>query len=499
MTSHLKNNDDQLTHSEQISDEQQMDQELVDQELESAVFSFSDIQAELNYRQAQDVLRDLVENLDLTTQEQSGLESEINSLGTMLNKLDRQVVHIAVFGMVGRGKSSLLNALLGQEIFETGAIHGVTQTVQTAQWRATREAVAGTELWRIALPGLGNSQVELIDTPGIDEVAGEAREALARQLAEQADLILFVVAGDMTRVEFQALSELRLASKPILLVINKMDQYPEADRQAIYEKIRDDRVKELLSPDEIVMAAASPIVARATRRSDGTLVPHLSRGTPQVDQVKLKILEILHREGKALVALNTMLYTDNINEHLVQRKLEIRDRAANQVIWNGVMTKAVAVAVNPVMVLDLLSGTVIDIALIVTLSRLYGFPLTQQGAVGLMQKIAIGMGGVTASELVVTLGLGSLKSLLGLSAPATGGLSLAPYMAVALTQAAAAGVSTYVIGQVAKTYLANGAFWGDESPKAIVNQILSSLDEASIMGRIKDELRAKLDQQRQRG
>jgi len=32
---------------------------------------------------------------------------------------------------------------------------------------------------------------------------------------------------------------------------------------------------------------------------------------------KLKILEILHREGKALVALNTMLYADNVNDQLL--------------------------------------------------------------------------------------------------------------------------------------------------------------------------------------
>jgi hypothetical protein len=343
------------------------------------------------------------------------------------------------------------------------------------------------------LPGTGNSQVELIDTPGIDEVNGETREAMARQLAKQADLILFVVAGDMTRVEYEALSELRQASKPILLVLNKIDQFPQADRVAIYEKIRDERVKELLSPDEIVMAAASPLVAQAMKRSDGKVVAHLSRGLPQIEAVKLKILEILHREGKSLVALNTMLYADVVNEQLVQRKLEIRDRAANQLIWNCVMTKSIAIALNPVMMLDLLSGAVVDVAMIVTLSRLYGISMTQQGAIGLLQKIAIGMGGITASELLTTLGLGSLKSLLGVSAPATGGISLTPYLSVALAQAGIAGVSSYGIGQVAKTYLANGASWGSETPRAVVDRILSSLDEASILSRIKTELRSKID------
>ena len=466
----------------------------LDSQLENTVSDFSHLQADLNYQQAQTVLRELVSKLDLSPRERSGLETELTSLQTLLDKLDRQVVQIAVFGMVGRGKSSLLNALLGQEVFETGAIHGVTQAIQTAQWSAKQETLGGSDLWRVSLFGSGNSQVELIDTPGIDEVNGEMREVMARQLARQADLILFVVAGDITRVEFEALSELRQASKPMLLVLNKVDQYPAADRQAIYEKIRDDRLKELLSPDEIVMASASPLVAKAIRQADGKMTAQLTRGTPQVDAVKLKILEVLQREGKALVALNTMLYADDVNEQVVQRKSEIRDRAANQVVWNSVMIKSIAIALNPVTVLDLMSGAVIDVALITTLAKLYGFPMTQQGAAALLQKIALSMGGITISELVVTFGLGSLKSLLGLSVPLTGGISLAPYVSVALAQAGVAGVSTYAIGQVAKTYLVNGASWGEESPKAVVTRILSSLDEASILSRIKAELTTKLNQ-----
>lgn len=467
-----------------------------DQALDEIVHQFAGLQADLNYQQAQEALRELVDRLDLTAREKAGLEAELHRLDLMLEKLDRQVIHIAVFGMVGRGKSSLLNALLGQEIFATGPIHGVTQTLQSAQWNATREAVTGGDLWRVSLHGQGNSCIELIDTPGIDEVDGEAREAMARQVAKEADLILFVVAGDMTQVEFNALSQLRQASKPILLVFNKIDQYPQADRQAIYEKIRDERVRELLSPDEIVMAAASPLVAKAVRRHDGQLIAQLDRGQADVEALKLKILDILHREGKSLVALNTMLYADDVNEQVVRRKMEIRDRSADQLIWSTVMTKAVAIALNPVTVLDLFSSAVIDGAMILALSRLYGIAMTQQGAVQLLGKILVSMGGVTATELLSILGLGSLKGFLGLAAPATGGGSLVPYATIALTQAGIGGVASYSIGQISKTYLANGATWGPDGPKAVVDQILASLDEASILNRVKDELKEKLTAQR---
>jgi small GTP-binding protein len=460
-----------------------------EEELDSAIFTFDDIQAELNYKQAKTALRNLVNNLDLSPGEKSGLEAEIHDLETMLDKLESMVVQIAAFGMVGRGKSSLLNALVGEEVFVTGPLHGVTRDAQMVNWSISEE-VLGT--LKATLPSNGQSQVELIDTPGLDEVDGETRAALAEQIAKQADLILFVIAGDMTKVEQLALSQLREVGKPIILVFNKVDQYPETDRITIYKKIRDDRVRELLSPAEIVMASAAPLVRIAVQNSDGTRSVRLQKGKSQVEELKLKILEVLHREGKALVALNTMLYADHVNEQLIERKLIIREENANQLIWKAVITKALAIALNPVTVVDILSAVIIDISLILGLSKLYGIPMTENGAVKLLQKIAVSMGGIGASELFANLGLSGLKTLLGISTTATAGMTIGPYLSIAMTQAGVAGVSSYGIGQITKAYLANGANWGPDGPKAVVKQILSTLNETSILNRIKDELLTKV-------
>jgi hypothetical protein len=193
------------------------------------------------------------------------------------------------------------------------------------------------------------------------------------------------------------------------------------------------------------------------------------------------------------VALNTMLYADDVNEQLVQRKMAIRDESANQLIWKAVIAKSIAIALNPVTAIDIISGAAIDVATIIALSKLYGISMTQTGALSLLQKIAISMSSISASELVATLGLSSLKGILGLSAPFTGGASLVPYLSVAVAQAGVAGVSCYAIGQVTKTYLASGASWGADGPKVVVSRILESLDEASILNRIKQELSAKLN------
>jgi GTPase len=468
--------------------------EAVEQELDDLVVDFQDLQDDLTYRRAQEALGSLVQRLNLTPREQAGVEESLQSLRGLMDKLENTVVHIAAFGLVGRGKSSLLNALMGQAVFATGPTHGITQVVEGSAWEVSRSPLGADspDLLRASLKSLGQSRIELIDTPGLDEVAGEDRAALARRIAEQVDLILFVIAGDMTRVEYEALQALRQASKPMLLVFNKIDQYPEVDRQAIFNTLHDRRLQGLISPEEIVLVAAAPLAVQAVTQDSGEVTYQTVRGQPQVDALKLKILDLLHREGKALIALNTLMYAEGVSAEILERKRQICDRIADDTIWNATLIKAIAVALNPITVADLVGGTVVDVMLILNLSRLYGLPMTRPAALKLLQQIALGLGGITASELVITLGLSSLKGLLGASAVATGGLAIAPYIPVALAQGGVAGLATYGIGQITKTYLTHGATWGPNGPKAVISEILEGIDEASILNRIKTELKAKL-------
>ncbi|MEM9244451.1 MAG: Era-like GTP-binding protein, partial [Cyanobacteria bacterium P01_F01_bin.153] len=253
------------------------------------IAELAELQTEVAYKRAAYTLRDWLDNLDLTPRERRGLEQDIAGVGTVLEKLERATVQIAAFGMVGRGKSSVLNALLGKSVFATGAIHGVTQTCDSVVWELEEAIAAGS--------AGGIERVELVDTPGLDEVNGADREAIAQKISYQADLLLFVISGDMTQLECEELSRLRQAGKPMVLVFNKVDRFPDADRQAVYETLRDKRVRSLISPDEIVMTSAAPLVAQQIQREDGTVGVTWQPGPANVGELREKIFEILRREG----------------------------------------------------------------------------------------------------------------------------------------------------------------------------------------------------------
>src|SRR5262249_9272185 len=307
----------------------------------------------------------------------------IRQLRELSKKLDESTIEIAAFGMVSRGKSSVLNALLGRDVFEVGATHGTTTSRSAQRWE---QGGGGPS-------GLKQARLVLVDTPGLDEVGGEIREALARDVARHADLILFIISGDMQRKEVEALSELRSLQKPIILVFNQIDRYPEADRQQIHAKLEDERVKGLIRPEDIVLTAARPDPVRIkVRDAEGGSRIVWERPEPVIEPLKAQILDVLDREGKALVALNTLFLAGDLDAEIVSRKARIRDEAANRLIWNFSLAKGAAVGLNPIPVADLAGGLAVDVGMIVALSKVYGIPLTRASAVKLVRDMMLALG-----------------------------------------------------------------------------------------------------------
>ena len=413
---------------------------------------------------------------------QAAVRRDLQSLKSALEKLDQKVIKIAAFGLVSRGKSAVVNALLGQKVLQTGPIHGVTQWPKSIRWT----------------PPSGKVQVELIDTPGLDEIEGQARAQMAREVAYQADLILFVVAGDITRTEYQALCELRQSHKPLILVFNKIDLYPEQDRETIYRQLQQlgtgsTDLQQALSTNEIVMVAAEPQPVQVrVEWPDGRVTEEWEPPPPHIEELRQKILKVLNREGRSLLSINALFQARNAEVSIAQKTLEIRQEEAEELIWKYSKYKALAVAVNPIAVLDILGGMITDLTLIRALARLYGLPITSYEAAKLWRKILISSGGLLLGEMGSSLMLGFGKSAAA-AVSVDSPTAITAYAGTAVAQGAIAGYGAYAVGQVAKEYLKGGCTWGPLGPSTVIQDILKRVEPNTIIYRLRQELGQQLD------
>ena len=190
-------------------------------------------------------------------------------LGDLRERLVQGRFHLAVLGQFKRGKSTLLNALLGEEVLPTSVVpltaiptfiwYGPTLQA-TAFFQDKREPqVSGTGeaddikafLSRFVTEEgnpknhLGVSHVEvthpaaildngvvLIDTPGIGSTFRHNTEATLNFLP-QCDAALFLVSADppITEVEVAFLKQARKKISHLFFILNKVDYLSPEDRR----------------------------------------------------------------------------------------------------------------------------------------------------------------------------------------------------------------------------------------------------------------------------
>ncbi len=434
-----------------------------------------------HYAEALSALRGaLAQYQGLSAEERAALEADFGHLRDMVRKLETGRVEIVLFGEIDVGKSALINALVGQTVTEVDVRGGWTREVWQVPWSASGYCV----------PGLEQSQVVLLDTPGINEVNGEQRAQMARDAAARADVIVFVTDSDLNETEYSALVELAAGHKPIVVALNKIDIYTPLERQRLLEVLRGERLAGLVAAEDVVPTAANPLEREYIIESaDGSVRSELRQPPPTVEPLKARLLEVLERDGKALLALNAAMYAADKSDRIAAIKVRLREQRANQAIMSYAVMKSVAVAVNPISGADVLGGAAIDVTMVVTLGRIYGIDLTWNNARDLVAAIAKAAGWMMLTEALTHAASWAFK-----------GLTLgAGTVITALPQGAAAGYGSFIVGQAAKYYFEHGASWAGEAPKTVVTRILQNTDKESVLEQLKSEIGKKIRLNRHAG
>lgn len=414
---------------------------------------------------AKESLQKLLNDTNVPAKVKETLALDYSQLEAMLEKIEHGHIHIAAIGRVSVGKSSLLNALLGEDRFSVSPLHGETTTIDMADWD---EANSGG--------------IFFIDTPGLNEVDGESREKMAKDLMSRVDLILFVIDSDLTQSEKNALIEISQYNRPIILVINKSDRFNQNEKKLLIssiEKLTDN----IINNKNILFACAKKREQTILMVNEEGIETETTRQLPpDINQLKTRLWEILNDEGKTLAALNASLFAGDFSDQITQNILSVRQGLANRLIRTYSVSKGLSVAVNPIPIADLFAAAILDITMMLHLSRVYNLPLTKHEAGSLVKVICTQMIALIGTVWAVNLISSTLKiGSAGMSTLITAG-----------GQGAIAYYSTYVVGQVAKQYFSNGKSWGELGPKQVVSEILESIDRESIIKEAKSDILTRL-------
>jgi ribosome biogenesis GTPase A len=262
---------------------------------------------------------------------QSKNENLERSVNDVAHKLAEDRFYLTVVGQFSRGKSTLMNAILGKDYLPSGIVP--TTSAITAVSYGSREKVvlrrAGSNLTsEIAIAQLADFVTErinpgnrdriemaevqapveilqrgffLVDTPGLGSAVRE-NTATTLNFLPSADAIVFVTSCDapLTAGELGYLRECRSSVRQMFLVINKMDLVPAAEREQVLEFVGSKVRQEW----EQASVHLYPVSARdaLTARMSGDAGKLQESGVPQLEESIVDYITA-HRQSDFLLQI----------------------------------------------------------------------------------------------------------------------------------------------------------------------------------------------------
>jgi small GTP-binding protein len=211
---------------------------------------------------------------------------------------------LVVAGEFNSGKSSFINALLGERVLPEG-VTPTTDRINLLRWGPeTSEQHVEAFLLERTHPAEVLREISIVDTPGTNAII-RRHEELTRDFLPRADLVLFVTSADrpFTESERGFLEQIREWGKKIVFVVNKVDilTRPE-DRQQVLDFVSQNAQALLGEPPRVFPVSARDAMAARTAAADdawdasgfGAMDEYLVRTLDQQERIRLKLLNPLN-------------------------------------------------------------------------------------------------------------------------------------------------------------------------------------------------------------
>src|SRR5215204_5747743 len=172
---------------------------------------------------------------------------------------------LVIAGEFNSGKSSFINALLGERVLP----EGVTPTTDRINLLRHGPAVAEQQLEAFLLerthPAELLREITVVDTPGTNAII-RRHEELTRDFVPRSDLVLFVTSADrpFTESERGFLEQIREWGKKIVFIVNKIDILPRPEEREEVLRYVGENAATLLneSPQLFAVSARDALEAR---------------------------------------------------------------------------------------------------------------------------------------------------------------------------------------------------------------------------------------------
>ncbi|UJM91272.1 50S ribosome-binding GTPase [Rhodanobacter denitrificans] len=313
-------------------------------------------------------------------------------LGELDRRRDSSRIYVALFGEISSGKSSLVRALAPHAQVASDVRGGTTRGVGHYDGK---------------LPD-GRTLV-LADVPGSREAGGEAHETLAREEALRAHAVVYLCAGDLSRRQADELRWLADFGKPLLLVLNKSDQWSEAERDQLLERLRR-HARGIASAVLAISAGGSERYQR--QLADGRTESVERQRKPAIEPL-LQALERLTASGaEGLEDLRENAVLAGLHQRTgtleAQTRAEQAERIVRQYARRAIVGALAAVAPGS----DLVIQGVLATGLTRALAELYGVKVSDVQIEDFVQQARLTLR--TGSSIVLAVAGNALKAFPGL-------------------------------------------------------------------------------------